>query len=315
MVVDLPGTVSAHKLEITRGANFAFLDALEGAELGADLYAHVAVVARPLNDEFHERGWLAAIDLLGTSAVFLLHDVLEVNLVRSIAEVHNGIDPLGHGQGELPGGDGFGELPGILPELNEPAVAQAQMVDPRVGCIEEAQPILPALDFEERLHRAVDGEDVAQAPVVVQKIVGKGCARRIEDLVHEGERDVRDDIVIEARHQGGAVEGGQHAALDQIEFDVVLNQVEAGEALADEVARHVHSMLVVPHGRREIRDGVGAGISRARNLFGGSTSWSRAGRGSGPNIGVVIISAPSGQDVEVGVAVRVGRCVITVQVD
>jgi len=130
VIVDLPCSISADELEIPSRSDLAFLDSIEGSQGGADVNSDIAVPSRPFDDEFHERGPIPATDALGPASVLLNHQVFQKDFVGGVAEINHCIHALGHGKGELSGRDGFRKFPGVLAELDEAPVAQAEMVDP-----------------------------------------------------------------------------------------------------------------------------------------------------------------------------------------
>jgi len=113
---------------------------------------------------------------------------------------------------------------------------QLELVDARHRRVEEAEPVIAALDLHGRVCRAVDREDVPDDPVV-REVLEEGLAPPLGMLGWVlGERElahpvvevlVHGDAVVEAAVEAAVVDGQRHVVLD---VEGAVRRDEAGQA-------------------------------------------------------------------------------------
>ena len=158
------------------------------------------------------------------------------------------------------------------------AVAQEELVVPRIGAVQAAEAILPPCHLQERLDDPVDEELVAEEAVVVEGVEGEEAVL-VESLVLEDQRDVELPELVAARerhHPAGESKCSRaRVQLTRDRVDPVEVEEETGEAAIDVHSGDVDRVVVVPERRvlvlllqvvRLVRVEVVSRLSRAERI-------------------------------------------------
>ena len=151
----------------------------------------------------------------------------------------------------------------------------------RIASVQETEPVLATLDMKLWKRLAVHDVGVTKITVVVKRIEEHrsiGIKRPI--LNHN-----RDVIWIT----------GKDILTDEIQLQIILVQIESGQAVKHGLSRDIHSMIMVPARGRALRNIRHTVQQRDR-------------------VGVKVISCLAWQDVEIRVTIRVTWIMTTMQV-
>ena len=174
------------------------------------------------------------------ATVVLPQPVLEHDLraLGNVAEIHDDLDPLGRRDHHAAAREREFEEPALGADLRERlAVGQEQFVETRIGAIEDPEAILPALDAQERLHRAVHQERVAEEAVVLVRVVEQRTVAIEHAILNDQPHVVRRARQLQPVRAGTGLIA---------RIVVGIADVEPGQPAIDILRGEIHEMVVIP---------------------------------------------------------------------
>ncbi len=220
----------------------------EGVDRGERVWDGERVVDLLADDEAHDLGHVAIAEVVqerhrGTGLV--------------TREVDYDVHTLCGGQLEMLVAGGAGEKPAVGADLGEGSFrlgVEAQVEASGVAGVDDAKPILCAVDLRDRPGGAVDEHDVAKDTGHVGiGDAGGGHQAAIDTRI--GERPVGGEATVGDHHRKLMAARGQAEGI----LFVVAHEVDSGETAPDAGTGEVHPVVVVPEHRRPLVKRVSVG--------------------------------------------------------